>query len=740
MNSPFQLESPSFVKQSAARIEPKVSKAPLWWGVLVALLSSVVIAWTSGQIPGMPSPLQNAMILPVGDKIYAAQPGATTQAEARQRYRRALLDLKNGNPAAALTAFKELEAVYPGLQDFLWLHEAEGYAVQGNEWATQKKLQMLISQHPESLLVATAQYRIGQSQIRGGEWEKAQKTFSRIRQASPKSPYAVGALYYLGVAAYQEGKQSEATAFLKDYLSQCPDCKFSGEGVDLLNKMLPKPTREENTLIGLAESAAGKDLEKTIYHLSQGEPEKTWLALGKTLIRAGKKREGLQILTAHLANARDLDMFREALDLILANTDSDRGKLLRTLQEKRFPVGQDYLLWKLAEAEPDKAQSVYQTILDQYPDSDYAPESGWNLLWPLLSSGNQSVYLAKAQQYLVRYPYARSAPKALFWTGKLLEKSSPVTARATYQNLLKQYPTNYYAFRAKGRLNALSGKADPGWPTFPRRQDYPTAPLDLGELDILPPASKFAMGTQGRRLREIGRELMAIGAVEDVKLLLNEAIGSVPPAVASWAEQLAGDRVKGLRIIRDALDKQFKEAYIASGGKRIQPVGSQDELKLLYPLYFNDLIAQAGRKNALDPFLIQSLMREESYFNEFAISGSNARGLMQLLPSTAKDVANWETLPGFQTGDLFTPAINIRLGSRYLGFLHQQFNGNSMPAVGAYNGGPNAMKRWVQSLGCFQSDPDLFVEKIPYEQSRDYIKKVFTSYWNYTRLYATPAM
>jgi soluble lytic murein transglycosylase len=340
---------------------------------------------------------------------------------------------------------------------------------------------------------------------------------------------------------------------------------------------------------------------------------------------------------------------------------------------------------------------------------------------------------------LAKYPYARSAPKALFWTAKLLEQSSPVTAKTTYRNLISQYPTNYYAFRAKGRLRALEGNTDPGWATLTSRRDYPLFQLDLGQLDILPPGNVFAPGSQGQRLRKAGKELMAIGAVDDVKLLLSESTGYVPPAIQSWGEQTAGDRAKGLRILREALDKQLKDAFLASDRKNIRPVGTADEMKLLYPLYFNDLIAQAGQKNGVDPFLIQSLMREESYFNEFAISGSNARGLMQLLPSTAKDVAGWESVP-FQTSDLFIPAMNIRLGSRYLGFLHQQFHGNPMPSVGAYNGGPGAMKRWVQGSSCFQSDPDLFVEKIPYEQSRDYIKKVFASYWNYTRLYATPAI
>jgi soluble lytic murein transglycosylase len=189
-------------------------------------------------------------------------------------------------------------------------------------------------------------------------------------------------------------------------------------------------------------------------------------------------------------------------------------------------------------------------------------------------------------------------------------------------------------------------------------------------------------------------------------------------------------------VIRDALEARAKTEFLATNGRPIKSTGTRDELKLLYPVYFPENIRSASKRVGLDPFLIQALMREESYFNEFAISTSNARGLMQLLPSTAQDVAHWENLPGFQVSDLFLPEVNIRLGSRYLGYLHETFHYNSMPAVGAYNGGPGAMKRWQQASSLAQSDPDMFVERIPYEQSRDYIKKVFGSWWNYHRLYS----
>jgi soluble lytic murein transglycosylase len=710
-------------------------------GVLTVLLTYI---WFTRQADWLPEPMREVLLPLSGEqKIFVATVDLDRET-ARSLYRDALKNLQESNYDKALSQFKRLEPVYPGLQDFLWLHEAEAYAGQGNEWAVQKKLNSLLKSHAHSPLKAAAIYRIGQSQFRGSEWDSAEKTFTTVRTDYPKTDYAIGSLYYLGALKTKaEATQTEAAELLKDYLRQCPDCKFSGEAADLLAKILPRPTSEEHTLMGLAAANRSEELEKTLAHLTQGQRQHTWLALGKTQLQAGQTQAGLQTLINGLPFAKETDETRAAIDALLAHTSGASAQiaLLKTIQAKLPSVGGDYVLWKLAQLDEAQGLSLYRKIVSQYQQGDYAPESGWQLLWPLLSSGQQTRFIEEGQKYLAQYPYSKAAPKVLFWMGKLLEKSQPNEATQAYQRLTELYPANYYAFRATGRLRVLTqNRPDPGWPTLSNRSDYPAANTDLNSLDILPKPDAFGSGQTGWYLRNAAKELQRIGATEDLKLLTTETMGTVPPSVESWAAQASGDRAKGLRAIRDSLDQQVKDSFINSGRTTIQPAGTRDELKLLYPVYFAEFIRQAGSKNRLDPFLIQSLMREESYFNEFAISTSNARGLMQLLPSTAREVAGWEGLSGFQTTDLFTPAINIQLGSRYLSHLHGLFNGNSMPAVGAYNGGPNAMKRWVQGSNGFNNDPDMFVEKIPYDQSRDYIKKVFTSYWNYSRLYSQPAI
>ena len=672
-----------------------------------------------------------------GDPVFVPAAGKSVE-EARALYRNCLEALARNDYTVALEGFKQLERPYPGLKDFLYLHQAEAYAGQGNEWAVQKKLTDLIKEVPGSALRPVAQYRIAQSHSRASEWDKALAAFKKTQADYPKSEEATGSLYYLAELDLRTNVSSTSGADnLRRYLKACPDCRFSGDAATLLNKRVPSPSGEDARLIGLGYGHAALNAPKAISYLkSQPLTAESWLLLGGMQIRAGQQAAGVQTLMSGLPLAENADDVRQAVDWIVTYSPADQKKArLFALTTNKLPVGGDYVLWKLSLIDPGNAQSYYGDILSRYPDGDYAPESGWLKLWPLLSAGQKESYIQQAQSYMSRYAYGKAAPKVLFWLAKSLEASRPAEAITAYQQVLKRYPTSYYAFRAQGRLSAIGGGVDPGWKLA--GVTYPPSGTRLNELDIMPPATSFSADPgKGPGYRAAAAELQAIGAAEDVSLLVKESMGELPPAVESWMHHVAGERAQAIRTIRDALEKREREARKANPAAAVAI--PNDELKLLYPVYFDADIARNAGKQGLDPFLVQGLMREESYFNELAISSSNALGLMQLLPSTAREVAGWEKM-GFTPHDLFTPGVNVRLGSRYLKHLHELFAANSktqgMLAVGAYNGGPGAMKRWAAASTVLGSDPDMYVEKIPYEQTRDYIKKVWGSNWNYHRLY-----
>lgn len=153
--------------------------------------------------------------------------------------------------------------------------------------------------------------------------------------------------------------------------------------------------------------------------------------------------------------------------------------------------------------------------------------------------------------------------------------------------------------------------------------------------------------------------------------------------------------------------------------------------RLRYPRAYWDTIAPAASGNALDPYLVLALMRQESLFNPQARSVSDARGLMQLLPTTADRVG---PSAGVEQASLrlYDPSLNVRVGTAYLKNLFEMFGGDPFKAVAAYNAGEHAVQQWDVK---YPGDDDQWVENIGFRETRDYVKRVIGGLREYRMLY-----
>jgi soluble lytic murein transglycosylase len=150
----------------------------------------------------------------------------------------------------------------------------------------------------------------------------------------------------------------------------------------------------------------------------------------------------------------------------------------------------------------------------------------------------------------------------------------------------------------------------------------------------------------------------------------------------------------------------------------------------LYPLPFIESISTWSQQRQLNPLLVAALIRQESRFEPDIRSSVGATGLMQVMPDTATWIAGHIKLKQYK---LANPEDNIKLGTWYLDYTHEEYSNNSLLAVASYNAGPGAVGEWVAKNKI--SDPDEFVEAIPFPETRGYVKSVFENYWNYLRLY-----
>jgi soluble lytic murein transglycosylase len=159
---------------------------------------------------------------------------------------------------------------------------------------------------------------------------------------------------------------------------------------------------------------------------------------------------------------------------------------------------------------------------------------------------------------------------------------------------------------------------------------------------------------------------------------------------------------------------------------KVQP----DYWQGLYPFPFIPQITQWASAHRLNPMLVTALMRQESRFEPKIKSVVGATGLMQLMPDTADFVADKLSM---KTYNAENPDDNIKLGTWYLGYTHDEYQDNSMLAIASYNAGPNAVSGWLEKTKI--KDTDEFVEAIPYDETQGYVRSVFGNYWNYLRLY-----
>ena len=172
---------------------------------------------------------------------------------------------------------------------------------------------------------------------------------------------------------------------------------------------------------------------------------------------------------------------------------------------------------------------------------------------------------------------------------------------------------------------------------------------------------------------------------------------------------------------------------IALGRRAVNEIGrTAQNYRLMYPVLERETLIESSKSNGLDPVLVASLIRQESNFNPRATSPVGARGLMQLMPPVGRTLARATAIQGYTDEALYDPAVNIRLGTRHLSGLFKRTS-NIERVLAAYNAGESRVARWVQKAG--SADPELFTERIPFVETRDYVRAIVRNRAFYSTLY-----
>jgi len=385
----------------------------------------------------------------------------------------------------------------------------------------------------------------------------------------------------------------------------------------------------------------------------------------------------------------------------------------RWLEEALYSGGNMYLLKRDAK----QATYHYALLFKLFPNSTYAPSAHWRTAWMNYRLRNYTEAARLMDEQIQLYPAGNEVPSALYWRARIFEDEEHNDAQAAnyYRLLASTYTNFYYAGLARQRLNVLAGHTASVAPApalrFVPKREIPTLTDDLPENE--PHLIKAKLLANAALNEYIGPEIQASSTASEWGALAQAEIFA---SYGEYTRSLQSMKQSGLSFFALPMD-QVPTVY----------------WKLLFPQpYWTELVANS-QKNGLDPYLVASLIRQESEFNAGAVSRANAYGLMQLLPSVGKANARKQKLHNFQTSHLLNPSVNLQLGTANLKAVLDRFGGQVEYALAAYNAGDTPVRRWMAS-GPYKDIPE-FVESIPYSETREYVQAILRNREMYRALY-----
>jgi len=365
----------------------------------------------------------------------------------------------------------------------------------------------------------------------------------------------------------------------------------------------------------------------------------------------------------------------------------------------------------------EEARRYLESLIRARAGSGMRQASLWRLGWGAYLEGRYVEAIHQIEQLIEVETDPIEGLRSRYWRARALEHlaragtvpdaAAGAAALREFEAIALEFPLTYYGWRARLRLPEGEDptRAVPHTRLAAGRRRITST--DLERIRILVEA-----GLEDRALDELSRVAGRVGGLED-RLELAQLFST------------AGYFPGAQRMVLDP----YKVA-LARG-----PSATLEELWWhAWPAAYLDLVEEATRvPGSVDAALVLSIMREESGFRPQVVSPVGARGLLQIMEPTGERLAQAVGHAGFDADDLFDPRINIRLGAHYLKELSERFDGRLSAAIASYNAGPEAVSEWLEERGGL--DDDEWVESIPFEQTRSYVKRVLRSLQAYRLLY-----
>lgn len=609
------------------------------------------------------------------------------------------------------------------IDDYILFFQAEALFKNGRFIESAGAYDFIISSYPGTALKERAAFMKATALLEGGSLEEASKAFSLFLSQWPKSASVPEANLKLARVLMGQGLQEQALPFLKEVSTAYPLSPFAAESDSILSRLGTAGAFSPGERFRRAENffvSASYDKALAGYAALLKEPAFRDRALFRTavaFVRLKRYKEGEKALREYLSLKKPskeaealywlaLVSMRQGREEGVFESEKKLSKNYRKSDERAKVL---MLIARLKDGkDPEGAAGAYKAVLDEFAGSAVSEGAFWNIAWEAYASARLEEAYENFSMYLDSRPGGKLTGQFLYWKARSAERlGRKEEARALFERVCSSSPQSFYCLMAEVRHGAQRRGAQEALAFKAAVQ--PVAALDESRESVFSGSPRY----------RAAQELLLLGlreqAASEIDLLARSYSGD-KSGLVELANFLydASDFHKAFRIYRVHLSNSSEKEHL--------PLG--------YPMRLVESVKENAAAESADPFLVAAVMREESHFNPGAVSPVGALGLMQIMPSTGAQIAK-ELGEGFNKRNLLEPGTSIRFGSWYLGKILKRFKGDAVLAIAGYNAGPNAAARWAASL---PAETDEFVESIPYEETRGYVKRVLRSYAEFMKL------
>lgn len=432
-------------------------------------------------------------------------------------------------------------------------------------------------------------------------------------------------------------------------------------------------------------------------------------ALGELLFRLGKYDDAIAVFTP-LRSDKKLGgsaAYQVARAQVRKGETATAVTLLNAIPKKYAADTEAvaralFLLGDLStDAQQDAAARGYwRRLAVKYPTAKLAPSARFRAAIAGLVLGHADSAAVEFDELVERYGSSDEVNSSLYWGGRAwAERGDSAAARERWRRVRTRDVRSYYTVLAAARLG------EPAW-----------APAAAADTFVVLPDVEMGMA-RAALLERLG---LAPEAEKEYARLRAEADGGAERLLATAeAFRVAGRGADAIALARRILAKS--------------PDADARVYRLVYPLTYAQVVNTEARAHGFDPALVAALIRQESAFDPDVTSSAGARGLMQLLPEVGRATARQLGYPVWDAALLFQPDVSVELGTAHLAQLRDSYP-ETVQLLAAYNAGAHRVVKWRTRGGV--ADAELFAERIPFVETRDYVRIIQRNRQLYKLLYA----